>query len=194
MGVVRITERITPLLATIQLIPVDNALGAVHGAGSGNGGKKLEIAGRAHYHPTDQATPPAKNAQQLLFSEAHFMPTIKFIKEKKTVEVPAGANLRKEAMRAGVEVYKGIHKVVHCPGFGLCTTCKMRIKNGVENVSKQGLWEKFNMTNFVLHPFTFVQRLGNERDLRLACQTKVYGDVEVETQPEFNWHGERFWG
>jgi ferredoxin len=30
--------------------------------------------------------------------------------------------------------------------------------------------------------------------LRLACQARVNGDVEVETQPEVNWHGERFWG
>jgi ferredoxin len=122
------------------------------------------------------------------------MPVIKFLKEKKTVEVPSGANLRKEAMKAGVEVYSGIHKVLHCPGLGMCTTCKMRIRNGVENVSPQGFWEKLNMMNFIVHPITFISRLGIEKELRLACQTKVLGDVEVETRPEFNWHGERFWG
>jgi hypothetical protein len=30
--------------------------------------------------------------------------------------------------------------------------------------------------------------------LRLSCQAKVYGDIEVETQPPLNLHGERFWG
>jgi hypothetical protein len=27
----------------------------------------------------------------------------------------------------------------------------------------------------------------------LSCQTTVHGDIEVETQPGFNWHGEKFW-
>ena len=121
------------------------------------------------------------------------MPTIKFLKEKKTVEVPTGANLRKEALKAGCEVYRGVHKVLHCPGLGLCTTCKMEIKKGTENVSRQGFWERFNMTNILAHPITFFSRLGREKELRLSCQTKVLGDVEVETQPELNWHGENFW-
>jgi ferredoxin len=36
--------------------------------------------------------------------------------------------------------------------------------------------------------------LGNEQQLRLACQAKVNGDVEVQTKPGLNWHGDRFWG
>ena len=34
-------------------------------------------------------------------------------------------------------------------------------------------------------------KLGHENEVRLACQTHVEGDVEVLTQPEFNWFGER---
>jgi hypothetical protein len=30
--------------------------------------------------------------------------------------------------------------------------------------------------------------------MRLSCQLQVNGDIEVETQPEMNWCGERFWG
>ena len=37
-------------------------------------------------------------------------------------------------------------------------------------------------------------RLGHEKDLRLSCKTRVLGDIEVETHPQVNWHGERFWG
>jgi len=122
------------------------------------------------------------------------MPTVKFVKEKKTIEVPQGANLRKAARKAGVEVYSGIHKVLHCPGLGLCTTCKVLVTKGVENVSPQGAWERMNMSNLVAHPITSLARLGHEQDMRLSCQTKVYGDIEVETRPEFNWHGEKFWG
>lgn len=119
------------------------------------------------------------------------MPTIKFLKEKKTVEVPAGANLRTEAMKNGVEVYEGIEKVLHCPGFGLCTACKVHIKKGAENCSKQTWWEKINIFK---HPIAFFARIGHEKEFRLSCQTCVNGDVEVETTPEFNWHGEKYWG
>ena len=48
------------------------------------------------------------------------MPTITFANEKKEIQVPNGANLRKEALRAGVQLYPGIHKVVNCHGFGQC--------------------------------------------------------------------------
>src|ERR1043165_4173768 len=116
------------------------------------------------------------------------MPSVKFVKEKKTIEVPEGANLRKAAMQNGVEVYSGIHKVLHCPGWGLCTTCKVNVTKGADNVSRQGFWEKLN---FTLHPLTFFTRLGREKETRLACQTKVCGDIEVETHPELNLYGEK---
>ena len=119
------------------------------------------------------------------------MPTVTFKKEKKTIEVPAGANLRKEARKAGIEVYPGLYKIFNCRGMGLCCSCRVYIKDGIQNVSKQGLWERLHL---FLNPFGFFARLGNEKQLRLACQTKVQGDVTVETQPAFNWHGEKFWG
>lgn len=118
------------------------------------------------------------------------MPKVKFLKEKKEIEVPAGANLRQEARKAGIEVYPGVHKVLNCHGLGLCCSCRMNIKSGCENVSKPGWWEKFN---FLINPIGFFARIGHEEELRLSCQTSVQGDVEVETQPEFNLHGEKFW-
>ncbi|MEX0716090.1 MAG: hypothetical protein WD066_05870 [Planctomycetaceae bacterium] len=119
------------------------------------------------------------------------MPTIKFVNEKKTVEVPKGTNLRTAALQAGVDVYRGIDRVLHCPGLGLCTTCKVRIAKGVENVSRQGVWEKANMLKI---PMTMFARIGHEEELRLSCRTTVEGDIEVETHPSMNWHGEKFWG
>ncbi len=128
------------------------------------------------------------------------MPTVTFVKDKKkvkTIECEDGANLRKVALRAGVEVYSGVDKVLHCPGLGMCTTCKVHIKKGTENVSKQGFWEKMNMLKCIIPPFppfAFFGRIGHEDELRLSCQTKVHGDCEVEATPKFNWHGERYWG
>ena len=117
------------------------------------------------------------------------MPKVHFVKEKKTIEVPEGANLRKEARRNGIELYWGPHKIFHCRGLGVCTSCKVLIRKGTENVSPQGTWERLNL----LKPPAVFSRIGHEDDLRLACQMEVHGDIEVETQPEMNWHGERFW-
>ena len=118
------------------------------------------------------------------------MPTITFVAEKKTVEVPAGANLRTEAIKAGVQLYPFPHNYLNCMGFGACTSCRVIVKKGLENCTKQSAFEKVSM---VAHPLTFFARLGHESDLRLACQTRVNGDIEVQTQPSMNLHGENFW-
>ena len=119
------------------------------------------------------------------------MPKITFVKEKKTIEVEPGTVLRTAAMHNGIEVYSGIHKVLHCPGWGQCGSCKVLITRGEDNVSKPGLWERFRM---FAGPLLFFWRIGNEKKLRLSCQCRVNGDIEVETTPTGNWHGERFWG
>jgi ferredoxin len=124
-------------------------------------------------------------------AEPDSMPKIKFVKEKKEVEVEQGANLRQVAMREGIELYPGIHQYVNCMGFGQCASCRVHVTKGVENVSRQGIFEKLRLIG---GPITFFARLGHEKDLRLACQARINGDIEVETQPEVNWHGERFWG
>lgn len=118
------------------------------------------------------------------------MPTITFVNEKKTVEVPAGSNLRKEAMKAGVQLYPFPHNMLNCMGFGLCTSCRVIVKKGLENCTHQSAFEKVSM---ITNPLTFFARLGHEKDLRLACQMQVNGDIEVVTKPPMNWHGENFW-
>ncbi len=43
------------------------------------------------------------------------MPLVKFIKENKEIEVPRGANLRKEAIKAGINVHQGINGIGRGP-------------------------------------------------------------------------------
>lgn len=119
------------------------------------------------------------------------MPKIKFVNEKKEVEVPEGANLRREAQKAGVEVYPGLTKILNCQGFGMCTSCKVHIKKGMENCSKPRWWERLSLRGFFNH-LCFFARIGHEDEVRLSCQTCVNGDIEVETKPPLNWHGENF--
>jgi ferredoxin len=118
------------------------------------------------------------------------MPKVTFVREKQEIEVPEGANLRQAARDAGIEVYKGLEKYLNCRGFGLCGTCKVLIKKGMENLNPKTFMEKFNMN---VHPLTMLAALGHEDELRLACQVEIKGDCTVETTPAFNWSGENFW-
>lgn len=117
------------------------------------------------------------------------MPQVTFVNEKKTIEVPAGSNLRSEALKNGVDLYPGIYKVVNCRGLGLCCSCRVHVKQGAENVSRRGWWEWLHtMTN----PVGFFSRIGHEDEMRLSCQMRVNGDCSVETKPELPLHGENF--
>jgi ferredoxin len=121
------------------------------------------------------------------------MPTVTFVNEKKSIEVPAGSNLRREAIKAGIQLYPFPHNYLNCLGNGLCTSCKVIVKKGLGNCSPPSAVEKFSMVSSIfINPPTFFARLGHETDMRLACQMKVEGDIEVQTQPAINWHGENF--
>lgn len=113
------------------------------------------------------------------------MPTITFTNEKKEIQVPEGANLRKEALRAGVALYPGVHKVVNCHGLGQCGACRVLVTKGMENTSPRGILESARMAVSLAY-------IGNEGTMRLACQTKVNGDISVTTCPPMNLFGENF--
>ncbi len=113
------------------------------------------------------------------------MPTITFTSEKKEIQVPAGANLRTEALRAGVQLYPGVHKILNCHGLGQCGSCRVLITKGMENTSRKGLLETGRLA-------VSLAAIGNEKTMRLACQTKVNGDITVETKPPLNLFGENF--
>jgi len=113
------------------------------------------------------------------------MPTITFANEKKEIQVPNGANLRKEALRAGVQLYPGIHKVANCHGFGTCGSCRVLVTKGMENTSPKGILESARLA-------VSLAAIGNEQTMRLACQTRVEGDITVTTCPPMNLYGDNF--
>src|SRR5437588_12169149 len=59
------------------------------------------------------------------------MPKVNFVKEKKEIEVPQGANLRQEAAKNGIVVYKGLSRYLNCLGHGTCGTCRVLVKEGM---------------------------------------------------------------
>lgn len=114
------------------------------------------------------------------------MPKVVIANEKKEIEVPEGSNLRIEARNADVDIYKGPDKYLNCRGLGLCGTCKVYVKEGMENLSPKGVRERGRLT------MSFAS-IGHEDEIRLACQVTVNGDCKIETQPEFNLCGDNFW-
>lgn len=128
------------------------------------------------------------------------MPIIKFVKEKKEIEVAEGANLRNEAIKAGINLNQGvngigasINKFVNCMGMGTCGTCRVLITKGMENTNPMTIreWVKFKALP-VPDPIPCLSFIGNEKTMRLGCCTSVNGDIEVTTGPELNLFGENF--
>jgi ferredoxin len=114
------------------------------------------------------------------------MPKVVIANEKKEIEVPVGANLRLELLKAGVPVYRGIDRLLHCPGWGLCGTCRVNVKRGMENLSPRSRRERFKIA-------TSLASIGHEEEMRLSCQVAVNGDCTIETTPPLNLSGETFW-
>ena len=134
----------------------------------------------------------------LIGRQHHFestMPVLNFVSEKKQVQVPDGANLRSEALKAGVKLYNGlngigagVNAVLNCHGLGTCGTCRVLITKGMDNASAPGTLEKANLK---IGPASFAY-IGNEQTMRLACKVTVHGDMDVVTCPPFNMFGENF--
>ncbi len=113
------------------------------------------------------------------------MPVVNFVNEKKQLQVAEGSNLRSAALDAGIPLYPGVHKVLNCHGLAQCAACRVLITKGKDNASQMGLLEKLRLK----WSFVFI---GNEDTMRLSCQTKVNGDMDVVTQPQLNLFGENF--
>lgn len=113
------------------------------------------------------------------------MPIINFVNEKKQVQVPEGTNLRKAAQQAGVQLYSFPHNIVNCHGFSACGSCRVLIRKGADHASRMGVMEKVRLN-------TSLAYIGHESEMRLACQTTVEGDMDVETRPPLNLFGENF--
>ena len=73
------------------------------------------------------------------------MPRVKFLRENTELDVPERANLRREALRAKIELYPAFSKYVNCRGNSLCGKCAVLIKDGKQNCSPKGFREKLRL-------------------------------------------------
>ena len=97
--------------------------------------------------------------------------TIEIIDRDETVEAEDGQDVLNALLQGGVE---WMHA---CGGFCNCTTCRIEIEEGVENVSEMQEDEKNTLRRFQGEEVL-------EGDFRLGCQVKVYGDIKI-SEPEW---------
>jgi len=97
------------------------------------------------------------------------MPKLYFSREFKEIEVAEGQNLRLVAADHGLQIYAGLQQFLNCRGRGLCGTCKVRVKP--QNVLSERT------------PAEISKLPQTDDTVRLACQTFVYGDCEIQTFP-----------
>jgi len=108
------------------------------------------------------------------------MPAITLQNEGKTIDAPAGANLRKTLKKSGVSPYKGIDKVLNCMGNGLCGTCRVEVIDG-KGVSPITPLEESALVGFVP-----VYGRQIPKHVRLSCRATVTGDMTLRTYPEIS--------
>ena len=92
------------------------------------------------------------------------MPWIRFVKNIPAFEVQEGANLMQSLLDHGVPVASS------CGGDGICAKCKVEIVDGETHISEEEDKEKI-----------LKERLRIPKKMRLSCQTRVYGDITVDT-------------
>jgi ferredoxin len=96
------------------------------------------------------------------------VPKVHFLNELVTAEVAENTTLREAAMRQGIELYRGMWTHVNCLGNGICGRCRVWVLPARASVSRPSLRERFHRV---------------KGEMRLACQLRIVGDVEVRTRP-----------
>jgi ferredoxin len=104
------------------------------------------------------------------------MPTV--TAQGKTIQCDGGANLRQVLLANGVDLYNGQAKNINCRALGTCGTCAVQIEGEVSEVT----WKDKARRSLPPH--------NPDRNLRLACQTQVLGDIIVTKYDGFWGQGE----
>jgi len=97
--------------------------------------------------------------------------TIEIIDRDEKVECEDGQDVLNALLEGGVE---WMHA---CGGFCLCTTCRIKIEEGQDNVSDMEKDEKNTLRRFQGDEVL-------EGPFRLSCQVNVYGDIKI-SEPDW---------
>ncbi len=91
------------------------------------------------------------------------MPLISIPKLQKSLNVEQGVNLMDALLKAGLPVASS------CDGEGVCGKCRIRILEGMQNLSVKNDTEVF-----------LIEQNNYTPDFRISCQTQVLGDISVD--------------
>lgn len=103
----------------------------------------------------------------------------KITAQGKTFDCEPRANLRQALLRENIDLYNGSARVINCHGIGSCGTCAVHIEGKVSPPN----WRDRTRRAIPPHSPT--------RDLRLACQTQVLGEIKVTKFDGFWGQGEQ---
>ena len=109
------------------------------------------------------------------------MPTVTF--RNTEIDCEKGAILRDVLLDAGVSPHNGGADTLNCRGHGTCGTCAVDVRadggSGEPPVNGVGAVERGRLA---------IPPHDPESGLRLACRTRVYGDIAVTKHPGFWGH------
>jgi ferredoxin len=109
------------------------------------------------------------------------MPAIYFEKERKSLDVLPGTNLRTAALKSGIELYSSLHRVFHA-NLDLGPVKFPCGADVVELVDGKGVSVRSPEEEAVIAGRWFLKRKVAP-NMRLACQLVVNGDITVRTMP-----------
>ena len=104
------------------------------------------------------------------------MPVVTFYNEHRSIDAEAGVNLRHLMKKVGVSPYRGLDALLNCRGHNFCGTCAVEVVDG------KGAQPRTREEEGTLAGNLAVAR-HVEKNIRLACQTSVTGDMVVRTHP-----------
>lgn len=109
------------------------------------------------------------------------LPKITFLNEQVTVDAAVGETLLDVAQRHGINLFRGLWQGIRCCArhpTGWCGRCKVYAKPLTPDALSPRTWAE----RLPLRVNGALPRVGT---LRLACQTRIHGDVEVRTRSGF---------
>jgi len=104
------------------------------------------------------------------------MPVVTFHHEHRSVEADQGTNLRIVMQRVGVSPYQGLTMITNCRGHNFCGTCAVELVDG-KGAAPRSKEEETTLSGSLAIAHVV------EKNIRLACQTKITGDMTVKTHP-----------
>lgn len=108
------------------------------------------------------------------------MPVIQFEKERVSLDVLPGTNLRKAALKSGIHLYKPFFRVFHANiAVG---PLKLPCGADIVEIEGKGTNQRSPEEEAAISGRYLIKRKVAP-NLRLACQVQVTGDIAVKTSP-----------